>query len=235
MAATLPDVAKVEAAIVRLTNDFRTRNHLAAVAVEPHLARAARAYAEFLASRGQFSHTADGRQPQQRVEAAGYAYCETAENLALHQDSRGFESRALAAKAVEGWMNSPGHRRNLLNAGVTEIGVAVAKAPDRDPKYIAVQVFARPRSLSLEFQISNATAAAVGYTFAGKTHDLAAHYSVTHTECQGGQITFARPGGLFSSPRPIGRYEARDGQLYTLKADAKGEVVVTVSRREKVK
>lgn len=235
MAANLPDVAKVETAIVEMTNAFRADHKLATVAVEPRLTRAARAYAQFLASRGLFSHTADGRQPHQRVEAAGYTYCETAENLALHQDSRGFEAPNLARKAVEGWMNSPGHRRNLLNDGVTEIGVAVAKAPDHDPKYIAVQLFGRPRSLAVVFQISNATGSAVGYTFAGKTEQITPRYSVTHTECRGGSITFSLPGGLFSAARQLGRYEARDGALYTLTAAPEGGIVVEVGRRETIK
>lgn len=235
MAAILPDVAKVETAIVEATNAFRTEHKLAAVRSEPRLARAARAYAQFLASRGLFSHTADGRQPQQRVEAAGYTYCETAENLALHQDSRGFEATGLAHKAVEGWMNSPGHRRNLLNEAVTDIGVAVAKAPDVHPKYIAVQLFGRPRSLAVVFQISNTSGTKIGYSFAGKTHDVAPHYSVTHTECRAGAITFSVPGGLFSAAKEIGKFEARDGATYTLKTAPKGGIVVDVGKREKLK
>lgn len=235
MAATLPDIAKVETAIVEATNAFRAENKLAAVKVEPRLARAARAYAEFLASRNLFSHTADGREPHQRVEAAGYAYCEAAENLAMHKDSRGFESRALAVKAVEGWINSPGHRRNLLVPGVTDIGVAVAKAPDADPKYIAVQVFGRPRSLAVEFQISNTTGTAIGYTFSGKTHDLKPRIAATHTACATGDIAFSKPGGLFSSGTDLGRYPAGNGTLFTIRADDKGVITIEVGKRQKVK
>lgn len=235
MAATLPDIAKVETAIVEATNAFRAEHKLAAVKPEPRLARAARAYAEFLASRNLFSHTADGRQPHQRVEAAGYSYCEAAENLAMHKDSRGFESRTLAVKAVEGWINSPGHRRNLLASGVTDIGVAVAKAPDEHPKYIAVQVFGRPRSLAVEFQIANATDGAIGYTFSGKTHDLKPHVAATHTACSAGEISFSKPGGLLSSATPLGRYPAADGALFTVRADDKGRITIDAGKREKVK
>lgn len=235
MAATLPDIAKVETAIVELTNAFRADNKLAAVKPEPRLARAARAYAEYLASRNQFSHTADGRQPHQRIEAAGYTYCETAENLALHQDSRGFSSGALALKAVEGWINSPGHRRNLLGTGLTEIGVAVAKAPDADPKYIAVQVFGRPRSLAVEFQIANSTDVGIGYTFSGRTHDLKPHVAATHTACAAGELSFSKPGGLFSSATELGRYPAANGALYTIRADDKGAIVIDVGKRQKLK
>lgn len=235
MAATLPDIAKVETAIVELTNAFRAEHKLAAVRNEPHLARAARAYAEFLASRNLFSHTADGRQPHQRVEAAGYAWCEAAENLSMHKDSRGFGTGMLALRAVEGWINSPGHRRNLLSPGATDIGVAVARAPDAEPKYIAVQVFGRPRSLAVEFQIANATDATIGYTLSGKTHDLKPHIAATHSACAAGDIGFSRPGGLFSSATDLGRYRATDGALFTLRADAKGNITVDVARRERIK
>ena len=54
--------------------------------------------------------------PPQRAEAQGYRYCTVAENLALNLDSRGFETRQLARKAVEGWKASPGHRANMLRA-----------------------------------------------------------------------------------------------------------------------
>jgi uncharacterized protein YkwD len=59
------------------------------------------------AKSGKFGHEADGRQPGQRAEAQGYRYCTVAENLALNLDSRGFETKELARKAVEGWKARP--------------------------------------------------------------------------------------------------------------------------------
>ncbi|MEQ1710072.1 MAG: CAP domain-containing protein, partial [Hyphomicrobium sp.] len=146
MTPTLPDVPQVEVAIVELTNAFRREHKLGEVKANAALAKAARDYAAFLARSGTFSHTADGREPSARAESAGYQYCQVAENLALNLDSRGFESRALAGQAVEGWKNSPGHRKNLLAPHVVEIGVAVVRAPDKDPKFISVQVFGRPKA-----------------------------------------------------------------------------------------
>ena len=142
--ATLPDLPQTEIAILEMTNAFRTESKLGAVKPNAALTAAARAFAEYLARTGQFAHEADGRQPAQRAEASGYRYCLISENLAMNLDSRGFEARALAREAVEGWKNSPGHRANMLRPTVTEIGVAVARAPDRDPKFISVQVFGRP-------------------------------------------------------------------------------------------
>ena len=145
---------------------------------------------EYLAKTGKFAHEADGRQPAQRAEAQGYRYCLVAENLAMNLDSRGFETRALARDAVEGWKNSPGHRANMLQPTVTEIGVAVARAPDRDPKFISVQLFGRPEALKVEFRIENRAGAEVRYALGEETHTLPARAIVTHTSCDPEQLTF---------------------------------------------
>ena len=126
MPVITPDVPAVETAIVAMTNAFRLENKLGEVRPNAQLAQAARAYAAYLARTNAFSHTADGRQPADRVGETGYQYCQVAENLASTSTFAGFEA-GLAA-AVEGWKNSPGHRRNMLTPHVTEIGVAVAQA-----------------------------------------------------------------------------------------------------------
>ncbi len=122
MPAVLPDPPAVEIAIVEMTNTFRKQQHLDTVRPNAGLTAAARAYAAFLAGSGQFSHTADGREAGDRISAAGYTWCQIGENLALHMDSRGFEAHALAEKSVQGWINSPGHRANMLTPYVTETG-----------------------------------------------------------------------------------------------------------------
>ena len=153
--ATLPDLPQTEIAIVEMTNAFRQEGRLGQVKPNAVLTAAARAFADYLAKSGKFAHEADGRKPAERAEAQGYRYCLVAENLAMNLDSRGFETKALARQAVDGWKNSPGHRANLLQPIVTEIGVAVVRAPDRDPKFISVQLFGRPASLKVEFRIEN--------------------------------------------------------------------------------
>ena len=130
MSVLTPDIPKVEMAIVEMTNAYRAKKSLAAVTVNPQLTNAARAYAQYLARTDKFSHEADGRQVSDRAKTAGYSYCSIAENLALNQDSRGFETRQLALQMVEGWLNSPGHLKNIVAPHATEIGVGVAKASD---------------------------------------------------------------------------------------------------------
>ena len=161
--ATLPDLPKTEIAIVEMTNAFRRESRLGEVKPNAALTAAARAFADYLAKTGKFAHEADGRRPAERAEAQGYRYCLVSENLAMNLDSRGFESRALASAAVGGWRNSPGHRANMLQPAVTETGVAVARVPDRDPKFISVQMFGRPETFNVEFRIMNQAGGPIHY------------------------------------------------------------------------
>jgi hypothetical protein len=230
MASLTPDIPKVEIAIVEMTNALRREQKLAAVKTNPQLINAARAYAKFLASKDLFSHSADGRQPAARAADAGYQYCEIAENLAWHRDGNGFETRDLAAKVVSGWMNSPGHRANLLNGHVTDIGVAVAEAPGGAHKFVSVQLLGRPRSAHIQFSISNTAATAVAYSFAGKAHELKPRQTVTHGECVSGALIFSSAKALFSSTKEIARYETSNGAAFIVKSDDKGELRVELSK-----
>lgn len=207
-----PDIPAAETAIVEMTNAFRKENERTALKLNAQLAAAARAYANKLARTEAFSHTVGGTTPSGRVKKAGYAYCQIAENLASLYDSRGFTAREYAKRAVEGWENSPGHRKNMLIENITEIGVAIARAPTRDPKYVAVQLFGRPRALQFTFKITNTTRHAVRYAFSGKHHVIKPRYTITHTSCKPGTISFQTGRkNAFAA-----RYEARDGQVYTL-------------------
>ncbi|PPD30714.1 MAG: serine protease [Hyphomicrobium sp.] len=229
MTPTLPDIPQVEIAIVELTNAFRRENRLGEVKINANLSRAARDYAAYLARTNTFSHTADGREPAERAQRAGYSYCQIAENLASNLDSRGFQSSALASQAVEGWKNSPGHRRNMLAEHVVEIGVAVVKAPDKDPKFLSVQLFGRPKELAYEFKISNVSDVTVTYAFAGTAHEIAPRHAVTHSACLPGEIVIELQQGLARSGTVASRYNARNGQVYTLKSGPKGTLVLDIS------
>jgi hypothetical protein len=222
----LPDIPKAEAAIVALTNAFRSGEKLAPVKPNTELARAARLFAEYLARTGRFAHEADGRKPGERARAAGYRFCSLSENLASHLDSRGFTTERLAERAVEGWKNSPGHRRNLADPSATEIGVGIARAPDRDPKFIAVQLLARPESLRSVFRIENRTETTVSYRALGKAHTLAPRVTATHSACASGEIVFERSGGWFTGQQLHARFEARDGAHYVLSTGRDGRVRV---------
>ncbi len=81
---------------------------------------AAQAHSADMAANDYFSHTSqDGRSFADRIRAAGYSGGAMAENIAAGQSS--------ASSVMAGWMDSPGHRANILNCTYRHIGVGVAK------------------------------------------------------------------------------------------------------------
>ena len=88
-----------------------------------------------------FEHESpDGKKPADIITAAGYEYLIVGENLALGN----YENDQLL---VEAWMNSPGHRANILDSKFREIGVAVGKGMYEGKEvWMAVQEFGSPLS-----------------------------------------------------------------------------------------
>jgi Cysteine-rich secretory protein family len=219
------DTPAAEVAIAATTNAFRKEHKLPALRLNAQLTAAARAYAKVLAARAELTHTANGTTTTSRAKAAGYAFCEIAENLAAIHDRRGFTAPGYAKRAVASWEASPAHRENLLRANVTEIGVGVAGAPNNDPRYTAVQLFGTPLALRYTFTLTNRASQAVAYVFAGRQTNIRPRETIRHTTCAPGSIA------ITTEPQTgtIARYEARDGQVYTLKPRAGGGVTVEVS------
>lgn len=226
--AELPDLPRTEAAIIDETNAFRRAERLEPVKPNGELTRAARQFAEYLARTGRFAHEADGRKPADRVGAAGYKHCMISENLALNQDSRGFSTARLASEAVTGWKNSPGHRRNMVEPHVTEIGVGVAKAADAAPKFLSVQLFGRPASLSYKFRVENRAGVVLSYTIGGQRATAEPRVVVTHTGCVPAEIVFERAGNALTGTGLGSRFPTRDGAVFALVRAADGAVKIEV-------
>jgi uncharacterized protein YkwD len=130
-------VPEVAAAVVELTNGERTRAGLAALASNASLMRAAQIHAEQMAQFGRLDHVlpdATYPRPEHRLAAVSYRWQAYAENVAFGQRT--------AAEAVNGWMQSPGHRANMLNPAYTEMGAGYARDPSGRPYW--VQVFGKP-------------------------------------------------------------------------------------------
>ncbi|GHB40302.1 hypothetical protein GCM10010377_34040 [Streptomyces viridiviolaceus] len=112
-------LARTTADVVGLTNRERTRAGLRPLAADPRLTAAAQAHSADMVARDFYSHTdPDGGRPWDRAAAAGSAQRTIGENIACGQRS--------PADVVEGWMNSPGHRANILKPEFTHIGVGLA-------------------------------------------------------------------------------------------------------------
>jgi uncharacterized protein YkwD len=188
-----PDLEAVTKAIVEKTNAFRKSEKRPDVAVNDKLAEAARGFAAYMAKTGRYGHTADGTQPANRATKQGYEYCIVLENIAYAFQSKGFSSEELTKTFVEGWEKSPGHRKNMLDPDVTETGVAVARS-EKTGHYFAVQMFGRPKSQVIKFQIANQTKAEVSYKVGDKEFTLPAHYIRTHELCRPAEVTFEKVG-----------------------------------------
>src|SRR4051794_21765887 len=122
------DLAITSRSIVRQTNQFRKQHDLQPVRTNDRLKRAAQYFADYLARHEQLDHEADGSTPAERAEKYGYEYCMVLENIADEFKSEGFETDQLAQSLVRGWQGSQHHRENMLDADVTETGVAVAQS-----------------------------------------------------------------------------------------------------------
>jgi hypothetical protein len=229
----LPDLPQTEMAIVALTNAFRQESKLGAVAPNKELAAAARWFAEYLARTDKFAHEADGREPHQRAATHGYKYCMVAENLARNLDSRGYTAQRLAAEVVEGWKNSPPHRKNLVEADATEIGVSVVRASGRHPKFVSVQMFGRPEAAKIVFSITNTAQVPVSYTLGKESQVLEPRTIVTHEYCASGRISFDRAGNWLTGSSIGVSFEPQNGVSFTLLQTAGNRVIVEASTTKK--
>ena len=112
------DYAYMEAEVIRLTNLERENQGLSHLSRNERLCQSALMHTLDMAENRFISHTAsDGTDLKYRIDRAGYrGYLMIGENLASGQ--------VTPQQVVEGWMNSPGHRANILRTKYNEIGVA---------------------------------------------------------------------------------------------------------------
>lgn len=113
-------VAAYEAEVVRLVNEIRVKNGLSELKQDWELSRVARYKSEDMRAKKYFSHTSPTYgSPFEMMKSFGIVYRSAAENIA-----KGY---ATPKAVVDGWMNSSGHRANILNPSFTHIGVGYVK------------------------------------------------------------------------------------------------------------
>jgi uncharacterized protein YkwD len=111
--AAQPSIAQQ---VIDLTNQQRQQHGCAALKFSAQLTAAASVHSQDMALHDLFSHTgSNGSTIISRVAANGYSYAQLAENLAAGPTT--------AEEVVDGWMNSPGHRANILNCDLRDLGV----------------------------------------------------------------------------------------------------------------
>ena len=139
MVTALPAQASVNVAelVYHYSNQARRQHSRRPFKRSVKLERAAKNYAKVLARTGVFSHTADGTTLKYRVKKTGYRGGYMAENAAYRPTN--LPPEGIARKFVNGWLESRGHRKNLLHPKLTELGVGIAQTSSG--RIYAVQVF----------------------------------------------------------------------------------------------
>lgn len=108
-----------KAEVLRIVNQERAKAGCSPLTASSQLANAAQAHSADMAANDYFSHTSrNGNQMADRVDAAGYKWRSLGENIAKGQQT--------PAAVMQAWMNSSGHRANILNCGFRNIGVGLA-------------------------------------------------------------------------------------------------------------
>ncbi|MEW2156417.1 CAP domain-containing protein [Streptomyces sp. NPDC007189] len=108
------------ARVVQLVNAERAKVGCHPLTVNAKLTQAAQAHSADMAAHRNMSHTgSDGSAPGDRITRAGYTWSAYGENVAYGYDT--------PEQVMTGWMNSPGHRANILNCSYKEIGVGLAQ------------------------------------------------------------------------------------------------------------
>lgn len=119
----IPDLSAIKAyenEVIRLVNIERAKNGVAPLKANWQLSRVARLKCEDMRDKNYFSHTSPTYgSPFNMIKNFGFTYRTAGENIAKGQ--------VTAVQVMNSWMNSPGHRQNILSPNYTEIGVGYAK------------------------------------------------------------------------------------------------------------
>ena len=105
--------------VLNLINQYRAQNGLSGLILSQELDQTADKYANRMATGDFFSHTdPNGSTPFTRMRAEGYQYTTAGENIAA--------GYATPESVVQGWIDSPGHRANILNPNYKHMGIGYA-------------------------------------------------------------------------------------------------------------
>jgi len=136
-AVVFHDLSEFRSQLLDYVNADRASNGLGPLAIDADLNTTAQSHAQDMSDREYFSHTnLDGWSPWDRMAYYGVEFSTAGENIAVGQDT--------PYEVESAWMNSPGHKANILNGSFGEIGLGIAPTQDGDmyaPGYYWVQAF----------------------------------------------------------------------------------------------
>ena len=135
-----PTSLAIELEVLTLTNQERAELGLHALSWNGDLFTAARGHSEDMAAQDYFSHTSiDGRSPADRIDATGYDWQTWGENIAA-----GYST---PEAVMNGWMNSDGHRANILQEAFCDLGVGYGFDSSSSYRHYWTQNFGRQRNV----------------------------------------------------------------------------------------
>lgn len=124
----------LEKQVFELINQERAKNGLSELQWSDELADVAREHSQDMAYNNYFNHTdLNGGKPSDRIKAAGITYMACAENIAAGSST--------AEAVVQQWMNSEGHRANILNPNLNKLGVGLCVEASSQYVYYWTQCF----------------------------------------------------------------------------------------------
>lgn len=125
--------ATLRAATLCLLNDERAKRGLKPLAANPQLAKAAQTYTRAMVSQGFFDHVSPGGSTLVSRVRRGTQYLRGARSYSLGENiAWGSSTYATPKETVKGWMESAGHRANILNRRFKHIGVGVVIGAPED-------------------------------------------------------------------------------------------------------
>lgn len=139
-----PSLGPLERLSLRLVNAERAAQGLPVLRSDPQLSSAARRHAQDMLARRYYGHRSpEGSDALDRfIAAGGNAWLKVTENIAICSQCDPLASAELVRTFHRQWMESPGHRGNLLDPQVTHLGFGIASGSDG--RQLAVQTFAGP-------------------------------------------------------------------------------------------
>ncbi|HEV7372627.1 CAP domain-containing protein [Arenibaculum sp.] len=143
-AAETGDLDRLRGAALDLVNERRREHDLAPLRFDEALNAAAQAHSEDMLARGYYAHESpEGETVMDRYLSAGGSTARAvAENIARCDGCPPPPGRPDVAFLTEGWMDSPGHRRNILDPGMDRFGFGIVAGEDAG--LYATQTFAGP-------------------------------------------------------------------------------------------
>lgn len=205
------------------TNQQRQAASETDLTIDTQLTAAAQAKANDMAARNYWAHdTPDGKAPWTFITAAGYNYDLAGENLAY-----GFTS---AQEAIVGWMHSPGHRANILNAGYQNVGFGVVTVPNyqgKSQQTIVVAEYGKPSSsvANIRFTVPSPAAVAGASDSSSNGREPATQLVSRVQLLNGGQPTWTTFAVSLIASSAIIVFLIRHG-LYLRRIFMKGELYV---------